>query len=342
MADWHLHWPWVFVLLPLPWIIWRWLPEACATTSLRLPYQWLTLAKGQAPRARLVPLLMAAAWLALLLAAARPQHLGPPLAQHHSGRSMLLCVDVSGSMKTRDMELGGQSVNRFQAVKAIVGNFIKQRHGDNMGLVLFGSHAYLVTPLTYDLGAVAAQLDSAAIGIAGQQTAIGDAIAIGTKRLIAKHAKQPKNPQNSVLILLTDGINNRGSITPAAAATAAKQAGIRIYTIGVGANRLQAPGLFGAIMGSQPAQINTQLLKHIASTTGGQFFRAADTDQLRQAYQTIAQLEPIRQKSQPQRLPQEAFRWPLLASLVLLILAWLAAALAGDRKWPTTASGDRA
>lgn len=342
MADWHLHWPWVFVLLPLPWIIWRWLPEACAATSLKLPYQRLTLPQGHAHRGRLVPWLLAAAWLALLLAAARPQHLGPPLAQHHSGRSMLLAVDVSGSMKTRDMELGGQSVNRFQAVKAIVGNFIKQRQGDNMGLVLFGSHAYLVTPLTYDLGAVAAQLDSAAIGIAGQQTAIGDAIAISTKRLIAQHAKQSQKTPNSVLILLTDGINNRGSITPDAAASAAKQAGIRIYTIGVGADRLQAPGLFGAIMGGQQAQLNTRLLKQIASTTGGRFFRAADTDQLRQAYQAIAQLEPIRQNSQPQRLPQEAFRWPLLTSLVLLILAWLAATLSGDRKRATITSGDRA
>jgi Ca-activated chloride channel family protein len=227
-------------------------------------------------------------------------------------------VDLSGSMQTRDMVLGGQAVSRFQAVNAIASDFIKRRQGDELGLVLFGSQAYLVTPLTYDLSAVSAQLDSSQIGIAGQQTAIGDAIAIATKRLMDLPLEQ------RVLVLLTDGVNTSGNLSPEDAASAAKAAGVRIYTIGIGANQLQVPGLFGSMTVNPSAELDTRLLTHIATETGGQFFRATDTASLADAYRAIDRLEPTKQQGEPVRLPQTGFRLPLAIGLGLLFLALLA------------------
>lgn len=327
MTSWHFAWPLVLLALPLPWIIWRWLPKAAPGALLKLPHPSLHLSEGGQPfQARLVPLLLALAWVAILVAAARPQHLGPPIVQQHSGRAMLMAVDLSGSMRARDMTLGGQTVNRFQAVKAIAGDFISRRHGDEMGLVLFGSHAYLVTPLTYDLSAVEAQLDSAYIGIAGKKTAIGDAIGIATKKLL----ELPANKR--VLILLTDGVNTSGTLTPQEATSVAKSAGVKIYTIAVGANKLQAPGLFGSLLGRQAPSINTSLLKQIAQSTGGAFFRANSTQSLAAAYQAIDQLEPSKHRSKPLRLTQEDFRLPLIIGLGLLLLAWIAALWQGRRQ----------
>jgi Ca-activated chloride channel family protein len=136
-------WPWVFVLLPLPWLLWRWLRPASPGQALHLPQPGLDLreARGTTMRGAL-PWLLALAWLCLLVAAARPQRLGPPQAQQHSGRALMLAVDLSGSMRTQDMELAGQAVSRFGAVEAIAGDFIARRGGDELGLILFGSRAF--------------------------------------------------------------------------------------------------------------------------------------------------------------------------------------------------------
>jgi len=310
-------WPWVFVLLPLPWLLRDWLHPAAPGQALHLPQPGLVLheARGAAVRGAL-PWLLALAWLCLLAAAARPQWLGPPQAQQHSGRALMLAVDLSGSMQTPDMELAGQSVSRFGAVEAIAGDFISRRGGDELGLILFGSRAFLVTPLTYDLGAVRAQLQGAAVGLAGTQTAIGDAIAVAVKRLSAL-------PQQSrVLVLLTDGVNNAGSIAPLDAARAAKAAGVRIYTIGIGATRMRVPGFFGSQLGNPSADLDADMLTKIARMTGGQFFRATDSHQLAGAYRAIDALEPMPQHGPTLRLHHELFRWPLLAAALLLVLAW--------------------
>ncbi len=321
LSQWHFVWPWVFLALPLPWLLWRFLPEASPGQLLQLPHSIRLAHSGHSGGSRLLPWLLALAWLCIVIAAARPQRLGPPLVQHHSGRALLMVADLSGSMKTRDMVIGGQTVNRLQAVKVIAGDFIKRRQGDQLGLALFGSHAYLVTPLTYDLQAVAAQLNSSQIGIAGKKTAIGDAIAIATKRLVELPVKQ------RVMVLLTDGVNTSGTLSPLAATSAAKAAGVRIYTIGLGANKLQVPGLFGTRTVNPSASMNIGLLKKIAHDTGGEFFRATDTQSLAAAYHAIDQLEPTKQRGKPVRLPQEGFRWPLLIGLGLLLLARLLGAL---------------
>jgi Ca-activated chloride channel homolog len=308
-------WPWVIVLLPLPWLLRRWLRPAAPGQALHLPQPGLQLAAVSGNAAHgIVPWLLALAWLCLLTAAARPQWIGPPQAQQRSGRAVMLAVDLSGSMRTPDMELAGQSISRFGAVEAIAGDFIDRRRGDEMGLVLFGSQAFLVTPLTYDLSAVRAQLQGAAVGLAGTETAIGDAIAVAVKRLSAL----PE--QARVLVLLTDGVNNAGSISPREAARAAKAAGVRIYTIGIGATQMRVPGFFGSQLVNPSADLDADMLTTIAKETSGQFFRATDGNQLADAYRAVDALEPMPQHGPTLRPRHELFRWPLLAAIALLLL----------------------
>ncbi|GLQ50289.1 VWA domain-containing protein [Dyella flava] len=311
-------WPWVFVLLPLPWLVWGALKPASPAQALHLPHASLVWSGGDRAATRSSgSWLLALGWLCLLVAAARPQTLGPPQAQQHSGRAMMLAVDLSGSMQTPDMQLGGQQLSRFGAVEAIAGDFISRRRGDELGLVLFGTHAYLVTPITYDLDAVRAQLQSAAIGLPGTETAIGDAIAVATKRLAAL----PE--QARVLILLTDGVNNSGSISPQDAARAAKAAGVRIYTIGIGATRMTVPGLFGDSVINPSADLDVDMLTYIAHETGGQFYRATDGNQLADAYRAIDALEPMPQHGPSLRLRHELFRTPLIAAALCLLFGML-------------------
>ena len=309
-------WLWVIVLLPLPWLLRRWWRPAPPGQALHLPQPGVQLGSVVGKRTHgATPWLLGLAWLCLLAAAARPQWLGPPQAQQRSGRALMLAVDLSGSMRTADMQLAGHAVSRFGAVEAIAGDFISRRSGDEMGLILFGSQAFLVTPLTYDLSAVRAQLQGAAVGLAGSQTAIGDAIAVGVKRLSAL----PE--QARVLVLLTDGVNNAGSIVPNEAARAAKAAGVRIYTIGIGATQMRVPGFFGTQMVNPSADLDAEMLTAIATETGGRFFRATDSGELTEAYRTISALEPMPQVGPSLRPRYELFRWPLLGSLVLLLLA---------------------
>ncbi|EIL90051.1 Mg-chelatase subunit ChlD [Rhodanobacter fulvus Jip2] len=309
-------WPWIAVLLPLPWLLHRVVRAAAPVQALHLPQPGVQLSRaaGQATRG-VMPWLLALAWLCLLAAAARPQWIGPPQAQQRSGRALMMAVDLSGSMQTDDMELAGQRVSRFGAVEAIAGDFISRRSGDELGLILFGSQAFLVTPLTYDLGAVRAQLQGAAVGLAGTETAIGDAIAVAVKRLAA--LPEPAR----VLVLLTDGVNNAGSIEPRDAARAAKAAGVRIYTIGIGATRMRVPGFFGSQLVNPSADLDADMLTAMAKQTGGRFFRATDSDELADAYRAIDALEPMPQHGPALRPRHEWFRWPLGAAVILLLLA---------------------
>lgn len=309
-------WPWMALLLPLPWLLRRALRPASIGQAMRLPYpglQW-SVPRVHAPRQGRA-MLFVLAWLCLVAAAMRPQWVGPPQAQQHSGRAMMIAVDLSLSMRTDDMRLAQRPVSRFGAVVAIAGDFIARRSGDELGLVMFGSNAYLVTPLTYDLDAVRAQLDSARVGLAGTETAIGDAIAVATKRLAAL-------PQQArVLVLLTDGVNTAGTISPGDAAKAAQAVGVRIYTIGIGATRMTVPDFFGSREINPSADLDEDMLRSIASGTGGRYFRATDTRELTDAYRTIDALEPMPQRAPTLRPRHEWFRWPLLAALLLAGLA---------------------
>ncbi|NID05073.1 VWA domain-containing protein [Luteibacter jiangsuensis] len=311
-------WPWMFLALPLPWVLRHVLRPLKPAQALNLPQPGLSLVQSSLARAPFAAtVLLALAWLCLVVAAARPQHLGPPEPQRRSGRALMMAVDLSGSMSLDDMQLAGRQVTRFAAVEAIAGDFIDRRAGDELGLILFGSQAYLVTPLTYDLDAVRAQLHGAVVGLPGRETAIGDALAVAVKRLV----DMPEAAR--VVVLLTDGVNNAGSIAPREAARAAKAAGVRVYTIGIGANAMRVPDFFGTRVVNPSADLDVGMLTDIANQTGGRFFRATDTDQLAAAYRAIDELEPVPQQGAALRPRFELFRWPLLAALVLFGIAVL-------------------
>jgi Ca-activated chloride channel homolog len=317
----HLAWPWMALLLPLPWILLRlrrtaepggsalYLPFAA---SVAAPAATATLPRG-------VLALLAASWALLVLAATRPQWLGQPLPAPTSGREIMLAIDCSGSMATEDM--GGAS--RLEVVQIVAGHFIDRRQGDQIGLILFGTRPYLQTPLTTDISTVHQFLDEAVVGIAGTQTAIGDAIGLAIKELRRRERTSGAPMRQSVLILLTDGGNDAGLIPPLEAARLAAQTGLRIFTIGVGATEEQS--LFGLTVGN--SDLDEGLLKKIASITGGEYFRASDPQALQAVYRRINELEPTAAHKQWLRPAAEWFTWPLtLALLLSLPAAWLIAA----------------
>ncbi len=311
-------WPWMFLLLPLPWLVWKLLPPAAPGAALRLPQQ--VKLTNAAPGIRVSRWRLAVAciaWLLLVGAAARPQQTAPPQAMHHTGRALMLAVDCSGSMAIEDMRFTAATVSRFAAVKAIAGRFVAQRSGDDVGLILFGTHAYLLTPMTFDVDTVARQLDGAAIGLAGRETAIGDAIVLAAKHLAALPARA------RVLVLLTDGVNTAGNVMPLDAAKLAKAAGVRIYTIGVGSDA-QVVGAFGMQLAAPDSELDVGTLTRIARETGGRFFRAADADELAAAYHAIDALEPLADGKSLLRPHQEWYPWPLALALLLgcMLLPW--------------------
>jgi Ca-activated chloride channel family protein len=307
-------WPWVALILPLPWLVQRLLPERAPSRALALPHASVqVVGKPGAGGALRHYGWMLLTWCALVVAVARPQWIGPPQQMQRTGRGVMLAVDMSGSMRTQDMRLGGVQVSRFDAVQAIASDFIDRRQGDQVGLILFGSRAYLVTPLTYDLDAVRAQLRNVAVGLAGRETAIGDAIAVAVRRLRKLPAGQ------RVLVLLTDGVNTAGNIEPLVAAKIAKATGVRIYTIGIGSRSTLLQNFFGQTINAPGQGLDTAMLQQIAKSTGGQFFRATDTHQLAKAYRAIDALEPALKQKIQRRPRRPLYPWPLAFALLCFV-----------------------
>lgn len=318
-------WPWAWLLIFLPLIVRKLLPIAngLQTAALKIPF---FKRLEQLPKTTIHfawqfnkprQILLYAIWLLLIFALSGPQWLGKPVALPRSGRDLMLAIDLSGSMQTPDMKLNGKAASRLSIVKQVASQFIANRIGDRIGLVVFGTRAYLQTPLTFDRKTVKQMLNDASIGLAGPQTAIGDGIGLAVKRLL----KYPA--QSRALILLTDGGNNTGTVTPLAAAKLAKSVGIKIYTIGIGADKMVVPGLFGNQVVNPSSDLDIKTLQQIAQLTGGVFFRAKDGDQLQQVYQSINKLEPVQGNKQTMRPITPLYPWPLSLALLLgLILAW--------------------
>jgi Ca-activated chloride channel family protein len=221
------------------------------------------------------------------------------------------------------MVLGNKAVNRLAVVKKVAGEFIQRRRGDRVGLVLFGSRAYLQTPLTFDTETTAILLDESEIGLAGRETAIGDAIGLAVKRL------RDDASSERVLILLTDGANTSGEVQPMQATEFAAREGLTIYTVGVGADEMMVQDFFGSRLVNPSADLDEDTLKAIAERTGGAYFRARDAKALAEIYERLDELEPVESDQEAIRPVDELFFWPLSMAFLVVLAGLLIAMLPG-------------
>lgn len=323
MIDWH--WPWAFFLLPLPLLFFWILPKvkqqeaALKVPSLAL---WQTSTQSaQIHTQRTWPslILPAVLWLALLTALARPHILGDIVEMPTSGRDLMLAVDISGSMAIEDMKWQDRPVNRLFTVKKVLNDFVSQRQGDRLGLVLFGSQAYLQAPLTFDWQTIQTLMNEAQIGLAGKKTAIGDAIGLTIKRL------QSHPEQSRVVILLTDGANTAGEVEPLKAAELAQQSNVKIYTVGLGADAMEVASFFGSREVNPSRDLDEMTLQKMADMTGGHYFRARDSKELEKIYDMIDQLEPTEKDPEIFRPQINIYYWPLSIALFISFLIALQA-----------------
>lgn len=313
----YFEWPWLLAVLPLPLLI-RWLLPAyqpAEQAALKVPFldDFMDAETKSVTQNQQWPLLLAAiAWFLLVIACTRPQWLGEPIEQSISGRDLMLAVDLSGSMEAQDFKINNQPVDRLTAAKWVAGNFIDRRVGDRIGLILFGTQAYLQTPLTFDRKTVITLLNESALGLAGDNTAIGDAIGLAVKRL----GDQPANSR--VLILMTDGANTAGEIAPLKAAELAAAKQLKIYTIGIGADEMVVQSFFGKRTVNPSADLDEDTMIKIAEQTGGHYYRARNAQELENIYLRLDELEPIEKDKQYFRPRTELFYWPLALAFCLI------------------------
>ncbi|MBV6809084.1 VWA domain-containing protein [Xanthomonas campestris pv. pennamericanum] len=323
----HCAWPWAWWLMPLPLLMWFWPQRRADAAALRVPYAEQLQAVAQAkstPVLRMPRWLAWLAWFLLCAALARPQQLGEVIQPPREARQMMLAVDLSGSMSEPDMVLGGKVVDRLTAAKAVLSDFLDRRDGDRVGLLVFGQRAYALTPLTADLTSVRDQLSDSVVGLAGRETAIGDAIALSVKRL-----REQKQGQR-VVVLLTDGVNTAGVLNPLKAAELAEAEGVRVHTIAFGGSG--GYSLFGVpISAGGNDDIDEDGLRKIAQQTGGRFFRARDTEELAGIYAELDRLEPVKGLGPSVQPRVERYYWPLGAAIAVALLAYML-----PRRWQWT------
>ncbi|MDE1358301.1 VWA domain-containing protein [Vibrio aestuarianus] len=313
MANIELLWWWALLLLPLPLVIYRFLPPVKERAAIHLPY----LPKQNqisSPRNIAIKVIATAIWCLLIFAVARPVWYGDPVTTQPKHRDLMLVVDLSYSMSQEDMQQGGQYIDRLTAVKHVLSDFIQKREGDRLGLVLFADHAYLQTPLTLDKNTISEQLNQAVLKLIGTQTAIGEGIGLATKTFIDSDAPQ------RVMILLSDGSNTSGVLDPLEAAKIAKKYDATIYTVGVGAGEMMVKEFFMTRKVNTAQDLDENTLTDIANITGGQYFRARNSQDLTNIYDTINQLEPISQATQTWRPQTEWFGYPLLVALMFSVV----------------------
>ena len=306
----ELQWYWMLFFLPLPLLV-RWLLKPSRPNlgrALNVPFIddfQQSSAVNKTGLKKFMLLLAIVAWIALIIAIAKPVWIGAPVQLPVNARNLIIAVDLSGSMQERDFKMGGRIVSRLKATKKVAVDFIDRREGDRIGLILFGDQAYLQAPLTSDRKTVSRLLSEAALGLAGERTALGDAIGLAVKR-VYEHPDQPH-----VLVLMTDGAATVG-VDALESAQIAAQAKLKIYTVGI-----------GSVSKNQYARrtdLDEDTLKEIANITGGQYFQARNTAEFTAIYNKIDELEPVERKGKQWRPRHDLFHWPLALAFVLLVL----------------------
>jgi len=312
----EFEWSWAFLLLPLPLLVW-WLMPAFRDqqTSVHVPFfDRLAAATGQTPRPgavvlprRMLQIVTAVIiWGLIVTALARPQQVGDAVTHEVSARDLLLAVDISGSMDEVDFRTpDGKTIKRLDGVKSVLGDFISRRKGDRVGLILFGSKAYIQVPFTQDLQTARTLLDQIEVGMAGQQTVIGDAIGLSIKTFESSQAKQ------KLVILFTDGNDTASRVPPEHAADIAHQKGVVIYTVA-----------FGDPNATGENRVDLSALRQVASVTEGQFFRAENGAELAAIYADIDRLAPVKLETVSWRPRIALYQWPLGAAVVLGLALW--------------------
>jgi Ca-activated chloride channel family protein len=313
--------PWAFLLLPAPLLAWwRLTPHRERLESVRVPFfERISAAVGVEPasggmlarRNLLQGIIAPLIWVLIVTAAARPQIVEPPIERIESTRDLLLVVDLSGSMGERDMrDAAGEKIDRLEAVKLVLDDFIARREGDRIGLVIFGNQAFVQAPFTQDHGLVSALLAQTKPKMAGSQTMLGDAIGL------AINVFESSDADDRLAVLLTDGNDSGSSVPPVKAAQIAADSDITIHTVAVGDPASTGEG-----------EIDIETLDEIARLTGGQSFRADDREQLEAIYARIDELAPVEIETVAYRPRRPLFHWPLGGAVVLALFYHLLMAI---------------
>ena len=312
-------WFWLLALLPIV-MLWRGRRGPVAAIEYSDVSVAREVARGSRSRiGRLVWLLPILAGALMIVGLARPQRAHSRTEVSANGIDIVLGLDVSGSMQALDFLVDHQRINRIEVVKSVVSKFIDERSDDRIGLIAFAGAPYLVSPITLDHDWLQQNLERVTVGAADDGTAIGSAIAAGVNRLRLTPAK------SKVLILLTDGVNNTGKISPLAAAEAAKAMGVKIYTIGVGVRGYAPFPVRDAAGNTQviraKVDVDERTLQAVAQETGGKFYRATDTDSLQKIYEEINRFEKTAQTVQKFERTEELYPLALIPALVILGLS---------------------
>ena len=310
-------WPWIFLLLPLPLLLPKSYKASKSVDVVDVPPR-IAAALKQIDNStslnqiisRSLPWLV---WLLFLFALAQPYKNGDATVQAATGRAIAMVVDVSGSMSRNDFLIDGVNIDRLSAVKKVAGEFIEQRKGDRLGLVLFGSEAFIASPMSFDVSAIANNLQVAGTGMAGRSTAIGDAIGLAIKLL----NNDPANEK--AIILLSDGTNNAGTTEPENAATLANSFGIRIHTIALG-SEVETTSGFAT---SPSADLDEDTLESIADSASGKFYRVRTLEDLQTVYADLNALESAVSDTPPILLKLDLRNAALLCLFVVLLLMFV-------------------
>lgn len=327
----QLEFSWLLLLLPLPLLVWRFLPpKQEISTSVRLPFfdqvaeaAGVTPSEGSVVARRSWPqtTVLILAWCLIVLALARPQFVEPPIEKKEPQRDMLLALDLSQSMETKDFRTpDGTLESRIDAVRHVVSDFIAKRSEDRIGLIAFGDAPYPLAPFTMDHALVRTMVDGLLPGIAGPRTSLGDSLGLAIRMFDRTEASE------KVLILLTDGNDTASRMPPLKAAEVAKAKEITIHTVGIG-----DPAATGE------DKLDTATLQKIAGSTGGRYFFGGDRQELAAIYEALDRITPEDQKILAWRPRTELFHWPVAAAVTLLGSYYLISGGAGllKRKAPS-------